>query len=447
MNINSKIFKAYDIRGVYPNELNPKIAFLIGLSFAKKTRAKQVVIGRDMRQGGLMLKKALIKGLAQGGVKEIVDIGMVAIDGVYFAVGQLKYESGIMITASHNPRQYNGLKMIGKKLKVIRGIDLLPLVKKNQTTKSRLIRPQIKKINIYPSYIKHILSFAELEKIKPLKVVVDAGNGMAGKVMPKLEKYLPIKMIKMNFELNGSFPAHPSNPLEPASQKGIIKKVKQSKADFGIILDGDTDRLFFVTEKGQFVPADITLPLLAKIFLNKKPGSAVVYNLLCSKIVPESIAAWGGQPIKSAVGFVNVRQAMKRYEALVGGEVSAHYSFKDNAYFDSGFIAFLIFLELLSKEGKKISQLIKPFNKYYKLPETNYKVDNIEKKLQRVKAIYAKYNKHYLDGVTVDEWEKDGWWFNVRPSNTEPLLRINIEAKTKKRARKLKKELVNIINN
>ena len=447
-NVNPKIFKAYDIRGIYPSDLNSQVAFLIGLAFAKKTKVKQVVVGRDMRLSGAVLKKSLIKGLAAGGVKKIVDIGLVPIDAVYFMVGIKKYESGIMITASHNPKEYNGFKMVDPKMKVIRGVNLLPMVKKiSRDARSRVSEIKIKTIkkDIYPEYIKHVLIFVNLKKIKPLKVVVDAGNGMAGKVIPMLAKHLPIKITPMNFKLDGNFPAHPSNPLDPKSQVGITKKVKKDKADFGVIFDGDTDRLFFIDEKGKFIRADITLLLLAKLFLEREPGAGIAYNVVCSKIVLEKIKNWGGKPIRTKVGFVNISEGLKKSKGIVGGEISAHYSFRDNAYADSGSIAFVILLELLSEIDKPLSEIIKPYNKYYKLPEINTPVKNIPGKLREIKKQYSQYKQDYLDGVTVDNWAKGGWWFNARPSNTEPLLRLTIEAKNKAALKKLKKELVELI--
>ena len=447
MTINPKIFKAYDIRGIYPDELNGQIAYLVGLAFAKKTKAKQVVVGRDMRNSGGVLKKNLIQGLADGGVKEIVDIGLVPIDAVYASVGIFGYQAGIMITASHNPKEYNGLKMVKKNMKWITGVEILPVVEKLEKRDLKPVKRRVKVIkkNLYPQYIKHILSFVNTKNIKPLKVVVDAGNGMAGKVMPLLAKYLPIKITPMNFKLDGNFPAHPSNPLDPKSQVGITKKVKSVKADFGMILDGDTDRLFFIDEKGKFVRADITLLLLAKLFLEREPGKGVSYNLICSKIVPEMIKKWGGKPVKTKVGYVHVSNGMRTNNGIMGGELSAHYSFRDNAYADSGFIALVIMLELLSELDKPLSEIVKPFYKYYKLPEINTPVKDIDKKLKEIKKNYKKYKQDYLDGVTIDNWQKGGWWFNVRPSNTEPLLRLTIEGKNKKVVAKMKNELVRLI--
>lgn len=445
MNINYKIFRAYDVRGIYPDELDSKTAFIVGVAFARKAKVKQVVVGRDMRLSGGVLKKALIKGLAAGGVKQVVDIGLVPIDALYFSVFKKKYEAGIMITASHNPKEYNGFKMVVKNLKWVRGNELLASVKKLEGEKFTKGKVSIIKKDIYKEYIKHVMSFINVKNIKPLKVVVDAGNGMAGKVVPMLGKLLPIKIIPMNFKLDGNFPAHPSNPLDPKSQVGIRKRVRKEKADFGVIFDGDTDRLFFVDETGRFVTADMMIPLLAKLYLEKHPGQGVAYNLICSMMVRDKIIEYGGKPIRTAVGFVNVSEGLKKHGGVMGGELAAHYSFKDNGYFDSGFIAWLILLELLSKENRKLSEILKPFYKYYKLPEVNTKVKDIQAKLKEIKSKYGKYKKDYLDGVTVDNWDKGGWWFNVRPSNTEPLLRLTIEAKNKGRAMRLKRELVGLI--
>lgn len=443
--VNPKNFRAYDIRGIYPSELNAKSAFLIGSAFARKTKARQVVVGRDMRNGGEALKKGLIKGLAAGGAKEVVDIGLVPIDAVYFSVGILKYSAAIMITASHNPKEYNGFKMVYLKkneMGWMRGEELLAWVREaEKQVESKPNKARLKKLDIYPKYIKHVMSFTKVKNIKPLKVVVDAGNGMAGKVMPMLEKKLPIKVVRMFYKLDGNFPNRPSNPLLKESQAAISKKIRQVEADFGVLIDGDTDRLIFVDEKGKAISADITLLLLARLFLDREPGVGIAYNLICSNIVPEKIKEWGGRPIRTKVGFVNVANGMKKGKGIMGGELSSHYSFRDNAYADSGFIALVIMLELLSKLDKPLSQIVKPYYGYYKLPEINRPVKDIGAKLKEIKKKYGKYRQDYLDGVTVSNWEKGDWWFNVRPSNTEPLLRFTIEGRNKKAVDKLKKEL------
>ena len=424
--INHTIFKAYDIRGIYPLELNEDAAYLIGRAFAKRAKAKKITVGSDMRLSGPVLKKALIRGITDEGVN-VKDIGLVPIDAVYASVGKFGDEAGIMVTASHNPAEYNGFKMVLKDMKWVRGVELLEEVK-NIPAEISETKGEIEEKDIIPTYINHVLSFIEVDKIKPFKVVVDAGNGMAGKITPILTENMPLNIIPLNFKLDGSFPAHPSNPLLPESQKQICEAVVKEKADFGVIFDGDTDRLFFVDEKGNFIPADFTILLLAEVFLKREPGAGIVYNLTASKIVPEKIKALGGRPLKSKIGYVNMSTMMRNENGVMGGEVSAHYSFRDNAYADSGFIAFVIILQLLSSYEMPISEIIKPFNKYFKAADINLEIKNKDEVLEKIKQKYSDGRQDFLDGITV---EYEDWWFNVRPSNTEPLLRLTIEADTK----------------
>jgi phosphomannomutase len=436
MEINTNIFKAYDIRGIYPKDLNEEAAYSIGRAFARLSGAKKVVVGSDMRLSGPVLRKALINGITDEGVN-VKDIGLVPIDAVYYCVGKLKDEAGIMVTASHNPAEYNGFKAVFKDIIAADSAELLKEVKSLPTRlegHSGGDKGEVTVEDIIPGYINHILSFADVDKIKPFKVVIDAGNGMAGKIMPLLTENLPLNIIPLNFKVDGSFPAHPSNPLLPESQKEACETVIKEKADFGIIMDGDTDRLIFIDEKGNFIPADMTLLLLAKLFLEKEPGAGIVYNIICSKAVPEMIKEWGGRPLLSKVGYNSVTAVMRDQKGIMGGELSSHYSFRDNGYSDSGFIAFVILLQLLSNHDQPLSEIVKPFYKYVKSPELNFsapggpasgwKVAIVEK----IKNKYKDGKQDFLDGITVSY--KD-WWFNVRPSNTEPLLRLTIEADTK----------------
>ncbi|PIR95060.1 phosphomannomutase/phosphoglucomutase, partial [Candidatus Falkowbacteria bacterium CG10_big_fil_rev_8_21_14_0_10_37_6] len=297
MTIKKNIFKSYDIRGIYPEDLNEETAYQIGRAYAKKINVTEIVVGMDMRLSGPTLKKELISGITDEGVN-VIDIGLVPIDAVYFAVRIQKRPAGVMITASHNPKEYNGFKMPLSGVGWIRGEELYDDVK-NLTSLENKVKGAVKKIDVIQDYLKHIMSFCDIDKIKPFTVVVDAGNGMAGKIIPLLEPRLPIKIIPLNFTLDGSFPAHPSNPLMPESQIQIKEAVVKNQADFGVIFDGDTDRLFFVDENGRFVQADKTLLILAREFLNREPGAGIVYNAICSKIVPEKITEWGGRPIIS----------------------------------------------------------------------------------------------------------------------------------------------------
>lgn len=443
--INKKIFKSYDVRGIYPGEINEEVAYEIGKTLADLTEAEKFVVGRDMRLGSPDLHRGLIRGLTEKGV-EVHDIGLVPIDAVYFATGRYSYGGGAMITASHNPKEYAGLKMVGKNFKWIRGGELLKFMEENfeNIEKPSAKKGVMKEVNIFPEYLRHILSFVDEKKLKPLKVVIDAGNGMAGKVIPLLFEKLPFKVIPLFFELDGNFPNHPSNPLEPESQIAVTKKVREEKADCGVIIDGDTDRLFFIDENGKFIRADMTLLLLTEEMLKKYPGSGIAYNLICSKTVPEWIVKMGGRPLRSAVGFVNVATAMREGGGVLGGELSAHYSFKDNFCADSGFIALLLVLQILSESEKPLSEIVKRFMIYAKSDEVNLPITDAPSVIKKVKGKYGDGRQDELDGLTV---EYPDWWFNVRPSNTEPLLRVTIEADTEGILKKNKKELIEFINN
>jgi len=438
--MNKKTFKSYDIRGTYPDQLNEEVTYLIGRAFARRAKAKEVTLGHDMRLSGPALKKSLIKGITDEGVN-VKDIGLMPIDAVYASVGIFGDEAGIMITASHNPAEYNGFKMVLKDMKWVRGEELLEDVE-NLPEKADLKKGKVRKEDIMDKYIKHVMGFVDPDKIKSFKVVVDAGNGLAGRIIPELEKKLPVEVIPLNFKLDGNFPAHPSNPLMPESQKQITEAVKKEGADLGAIFDGDTDRLFFIDEKGHFIAADVTLLILAKFFLEKEKGAGIVYNLICSRSVPEYIKKWGGRPIRSKTGYVNISKKMRDEKGIMGGELSAHYSFRKNAFADSGFISFLILLQLLSEHNKPLSEIIKPFTKYVKSPETNIEVEDAKEIIKKIKEKYQDGQQDDLDGITV---EYEDWWFNVRPSNTEPLLRITVEAENKKLMEEKREELVNFI--
>lgn len=442
--INPSVFKSYDIRGVYPDDLTEDTAYVAGQAYAKMTGVKKVVVGRDMRIGSPELSKKFIEGVTSQGV-DVDDIGMVPIDAVYFATGHYKYDGGTMITASHNPKEYNGLKMtvLDNGISMVRGKELYEYLENKEFSVSET-PGKVKEIDVIDDYLKHIFSFVNIDEIKPFKIVVDAGNGMSGKIMPLIFEKLPCESIPMNFELDGNFPAHPSNPLLPESQVGIKAKIKETGADFGVIMDGDTDRLFFVDENSEFIPADTTLLVLAKHFLEKEPGSGIAYNAVCSRAVPTKIKEWGGHPIRTKVGFVNVAQGMKDEKGIMGGEVSAHYSFRDNFYADSGFIAFLTLLVLISKENKKLSEIVNPLKPFSKADEVNIEVNNIDEVIEKVKEKFNDGKQDELDGVTI---EYEDWWVNVRPSNTEPLLRITVEGNTQELLEEKQKEVVDYIKN
>jgi len=396
-----------------------------------------------MRLSSPALFEALAKGITAQG-SDVYDIGQVPTEGMYFAVGHYNYQAGIMITASHNPKEYNGFKLIrkeGKRVQLIRGKDMISIVKKGSSQKTKKFG-EIKELDIWQDYLNHIFSFINVNKIKPFKIVVDAGNGMAGKVIPLIERKLPVKITSLNFDLDGNFPVHPSNPLLEGAADEISREVREKKADFGFIFDGDADRIFLIDELGNFIRGDVTILLLAKYFLEKYPGKGVAYNLICSKAVPEFIKKWGGRPIRTSVGFVNVQKGMIENDGIVSGEVSGHFAFRDNYYLDSGFIAFLVLLQTISVLGKKVSEIITELSPYTKSAEINFEVEDKEAILNKIRKHFSDGKQNYLDGVTV---EYDNWWFNVRPSNTEPLVRLTIEAENQELLEEKKKELTALI--
>ena len=443
MKINPSIFKSYDVRGVYPKDLNEEAAFEIGRAFVRHSGVKNTVLAHDARMSSPMLFKALARGVeAEGG--QICDIGKAPTECLYFAVGSYEFDSGIMVTASHNPKEYNGFKMLKRidgNIEMIRGVDLTEVVEGLQPMEDAKIETEIAKKDVWKDYLNHVLSFVDLADIVPAKIVVDASNGVGGLAVERMQDKLPVEIIPLNFVPDGNFPNHSPNPLEKDSSNQIAEKIQADKADFGIMFDGDADRVFLVDEAGKLVSADITLLLLAKYFLQKNPGMAIAYNAICSKAVPEFVQKWGGVPIRTQVGFVNVREGVMKNNGIMGGELSGHYCFKDNFYMDSGMIAFLTLLQIISQDGRKVSEIVKELSPYAKT-DANFTVKDKDAVLEKVKEKYSDGNQDFLDGVTVTY--KD-WWFNLRPSNTEPILRLTIEADTQEILEEKNKELTKFI--
>ncbi len=443
MNINQDIFRSYDIRGIYPEDLNDRSARIIGRYFVEYTKARNVVVGRDARVSSPALFRSLSRGITEGGA-DVYSLGEVPTETLYFAAAFYNYDAGVMITASHNPKEYNGLKMLkkeDKEIKVVRGGDMAGVVDKEEFLSQR--RGEINNQNIWEDYLNHVLSFVKLDEIAPFKVVADAGNGMAGKSLSFLRPKLPVEIIPVNFDLDGNFPNRSPNPLEEGAEAQAAKEVLKNKADLGCMFDGDGDRVFLFDEKGNRVRADVTLLILARHFLKKQSGAAIVYNNVCSKAVPDFIEKWGGRPVRAPVGFVNVREKMIENRAVVGGELSGHYSFKDNFYLDSGMISLLIILQAVSEARKPVSEMVSELSPYAKGAEINFKVKDKEKTIEKIKQKYSDGEQDFLDGVTVSY---ENWWFNLRPSNTEPVLRLTIEADNKEILGEKEKELKKIIS-
>jgi phosphomannomutase len=448
--IDQTIFKAYDIRGIYPNQLNEEIAYKVGralveyLSYGSCGKPKNVAVGRDMRLSSPRLHERLCRGIVDGGC-DVIDIGLVSTDCLYFAVGKFGYDAGVMITASHNPPEYNGFKMCKKEavpLSGEAGIDQIKvLILKNHFPPAEK-SGKIEKRDVDSAYVQHLLSFVDKDKIKPFKIVIDAGNGMAGKIIPRLFSNLRCEVIPMFFELDGSFPHHLASPIEPENIAPLRERVLAEKADLGAAFDGDADRMFLVDEKAVPLGGDMVTALVAKSLLKKEKGATILYNLICSKAVPRIIESSGGKAIRTRVGHALIKPLMKKYNAVFGGEHSGHFYFRNNWFADSGLIALLVCLELISEENQPLSALVKSIDPYFRSGEINSRVDDIPKKLKEIEDHYSFGKTDHLDGITIDFGD---WWFNVRPSNTEPLLRLNVEADTKKKLEDKKEELLRLI--
>lgn len=443
MKINSSIFKAYDIRGIYPDQLNEKTAQAIGFCFSKIVKSKKIIIGRDMRISSDSLFKALAKGVNQAGT-EVIDIGMVSTDAAYFASGKLNFAS-IMITASHNPKEWNGFKFTKAGAVPFGGNEIQKLmrsVEKYEENKKSNQKSKIKKINILPDYNNNVLKFIDKNKIKKLKIAADAGNGMGGKILSGIYSKLPCEIIPLYFKPDGSFPNHQPSPIESKNLIDLRKKVKQAKAGFGMAFDGDADRVFFVDEKSRAVSGSAIVAVLAKYFLQKHHGEKIIYDLRCGKFVRELIKEFGGKPIISRVGHSFIKKLMKKTGAIFAGELSGHYYFRDNYRADSAMITAAIITQIVSESEKPFSEIIKNCVKYFQIEETNSKVENKKNKLEQIEKKYSDGKISRIDGISV---EYPDWRFNVRESNTEPLLRLNLEANTKKLMREKTRELLELI--
>ncbi len=441
--IDPGVFKAYDIRGIYPDEVNEEIMRSVGRAFVAFLREDKIVVGRDMRLSSPALSGAFIDGALQQGA-DVVDVGLCSTDMLYFASGVLNLP-GVMFTASHNPKEYNGAKFcrrlarpisIDTGLGQIRDMTLKGKFPKPSRRGSRLEEPMLER------YVEHVLGFIDIGSIRPLKVVVDAGNGMAGMIVPAIFEKLPCELVGYCFELDGSFPHHQPNPIDPENIKLLSAWVKENNADLGMAFDGDADRVFLVDDHGEPISGSLTNAILINRILEKNPGEKVIYNAINSWTVPETIEAKGGIPIRERVGHSFIKQTMLQTGAIFAGEHSGHYYFRDNYNADSGLIAAVMVLEIISVEGKPLSEILKPFKKYFASGEINSRVDNIPAKLAEIEERYSDGKIDHIDGITVSY---EDWWFNVRPSNTEPLIRLNVEAKAKELLDEKVKELLGVI--
>ena len=423
------IFKAYDIRGTVPDQLDAEVAGRIGAAFARFADAEAILVARDMRESGVELSRAFAEGAAAQGV-DVVDLGLASTDLVYFAAGKLD-RPGAMFTASHNPARYNGIKLclsgarpvgedtgLGEIRRLVEAGVPAPADRPGHITASSLI----------DDYAAHVRAFVDRSALRPLKVVADTANGMGGLVVPRVFGGLPFELEILFAELDGSFPNHPADPIQPENLKDLQARVLETHADVGLAFDGDADRVFLVDEQARPVSGSLTTAMVAKAMLEKHPGSVIIHNLICSRVVREVVLENGGTPVQTRVGHSFIKAVMADTGAVFGGEHSGHYYFRDNYRADSGLIAALVVLELLSRAKQPLSEVLRPFDRYADSGEINTEVDDPHAVIERVASAYADRSQERLDGLTVDSGD---WWFNLRPSNTEPLLRLNLEARTR----------------
>jgi phosphomannomutase len=428
--LDPSVFKAYDVRGVYGRDLDEEGAYAIGRAYAEHFEPRRMAVGRDVRLSSPSMAAAVIEGAADGGA-DVLELGLVGTEMVYYAVGELELDGGICVTASHNPKEYTGMKIVRRGALPVGGDSGLLDVRDRAFAGFGEVRRRgsVSEADVWPGFVDRCLSFVDPAEIRPLRVVVDAANGMAGVMLPPILERLPqLDVVRCFFEPDGTFPNHEPNPLLPENREFIVGKTREEGADLGVAYDGDADRCFFVDDTGEFVPGDFVTALLAVLMLEKEPGARVIYDVRASWAVPRVIEEAGGVPLVNRVGHAFIKHRMRKEDALFAGEVSAHYYFRDFTQADTGVVPFLLMLELISRRGRKLSELLAPFReRYFLTGEINTPVADVPLKLQELKERYGAAGGRisHLDGLSVDF---DDWHFNVRPSNTEPLLRLNLEA-------------------
>jgi phosphomannomutase len=444
--LEPKVFKAYDVRGLYPDELDEEGAREIGRGYVEQFRPERIAVGRDMRTSSPSMAAAVIEGAALAGA-DVLDLGLVGTEMVYFAVGQLELDGGIAVTASHNPKEYTGMKIVRRGALPVGGdsglLDVRDRALGGHEAQSRKVG-DVAPYDVWPAYVERVLSFVEVDAIRPLRVVIDAANGMAGVMLPPVLERLPVDARTFYFEPDGTFPNHEPNPLLPENREFIVAKTLEEQADLGVAFDGDADRCFFVDDSGEFVPGDFVTALLAQSMLEREPGARIIYDVRASWAVPDTIERAGGVPLINRVGHAFIKHRMREERALFGGEVSGHYYFREFSQADSGVVPFLLMLELISKRGQKLSEILRPFReRYFLTGELNTPVADVDGKLRELADRFgAEGAVSDLDGVSVDF---DDWHFNVRPSNTEPLLRLNLEARSQELMERKRDEVLGVI--
>jgi phosphomannomutase len=430
MALEPKVFKAYDVRGIYPAELDEEGARAIGRAYVEQFEPKSIAVGRDMRLSSPAMQEAFAGGAAEAGA-EVLDIGLIGTEMLYHAVGELGLDGGATVTASHNPKEYTGAKIVRRGALPVGADSGLLEIRDRALSLQEMPRgqtpAQVAKRDVYPGFVDKVMSFIDPAAVRPLRVVIDAANGMAGAMLPPILERLPINAVRCFFEPDGSFPNHEPNPLLPENREFIVGKVREEGADLGIAFDGDADRCFFVDDTGEFVPGDFVTALLAESMLEKNPGGTIISDVRASWAVREAVERLGGTAVMSRVGHAFIKLRMREVDAVFAGEVSGHYYFRDFYQADSGTIPALLMLELVSKRGQRLSEILRPFReRYFLTGEINTPVADVALTLQRLKEHFADQGEiTHLDGISITA---EDWHLNVRPSNTEPLLRLNLEA-------------------
>jgi len=447
--MTSAIFKAYDVRGIYPTELNEETARLIGRAFVAYLGATRIAVSRDMRVSSPGLAAAFIDGALEQGA-DVVDYGMAGTDMLYFAVVRDGLDGGAQVTASHNPKEYNGMKMVRREAFPLSGDagigDIRDMVVGGTLPAPSRPRGRVEQRDLLDDYVAKVMSFIDPSGIKPFNVVLDAGSGMAGLVAPKLFERLPCRTTRLCFDIDGTFPNHEANPLIEENRRDIVERVIAEKADIGIAWDGDADRCFFIDGSGEFIAGDFITALLAEAALRKQPGQTVIYDVRASYAVKDTVARYDGTALMNRVGHAFIKRRMREEDAIFGGEVTGHYYFRDFYYADNGFIPALLILELMSQKGQTLAELLAPFRaKYFISGEINTRMADmtlVEKRLSELADRYKDGDTYTLDGFSA---EFPDWHFNVRPSNTEPMLRLNLEAVTAELMEQKRDEILAII--
>jgi phosphomannomutase len=430
--LDPKVFKAYDIRGIYPADIDEDGAYAVGRAYVEQFEPGRIAVGRDMRASSPAMAEAFAEGAKDAGA-EVLDLGMVGTEMVYFAVGDLGLGGGVAVTASHNPKEYTGMKIVRAGALPVGGesglLDIRDRALRIEGRGKRGDGGGAEPYDIWPAWVDRVLSFVDVDAIRPLRIVIDAANGMAGAMLPPVLERLPVDAVRCFFEPDGTFPNHEPNPLLPENREFIVAKTLEKGADFGVAFDGDADRCFFVDDAGEFVPGDFVTALLSESVLEKTPGAKIIYDLRASWAVPETIERAGGVPLVNRVGHAFIKHRMRQDGAVFGGEVSGHYYFRDFSQADSGAVPFLMMLELVSRKGQRLSEILADYReRYFITGELNTPVDDVDAKLAELERRFGQEGESsHLDGLSIDAAD---WHMNVRPSNTEPLLRLNLEART-----------------